>query len=218
MEKIRVMVVDDHPTFRDGLCRFLKEEEDIEVIGTAANGEDAVRLARELCPDVTVIDVVMPGLNGIETARRISAATPGTAILMVSAFGYEAYLLASLQAGAKGYMVKDTPVNELISAIRLVHSGQDVFDHKAISKVLRRVSGGGKGPRHLTELRERELDVLRLAAKGMSNGSIADQLGISERTVQTHMVNIFRKLEVGSRTEAVLHAVREGWLTLNDLH
>ena len=218
MEKISVLVADDHPAFREGLCRFLGEEEDLEVIAKPADGEQAVRLAKELLPDVAIIDVAMPKLNGIEAAKQIKAACPNTAILMVSAYSYESYLLASLRAKAAGYILKNASLDELINAVRMVHNGEAVFDFKSISKVLGQLTTDEDTERKmLAELHHRELEVLKLAAKGRSNKEIAEELGISERTVQTHMVNIFRKLEVGSRTEAVLHALREGWLNLDDL-
>ena len=218
VERIRVLVADDHPAFRDGLCRFLEEEEDLEVVARPNDGEEAAALAAQQRPDVAIIDVAMPKLNGIEAAKRIKAASPKTAILMVSAYGYESYLLASLRAGVAGYMLKNAPVDELISAVRMVHNGEGVFDLKAVSKILGRLStqAGDEG-RAVGELHRREIQVLKLAARGLSNKGIAGELGISERTVQAHMVNIFKKLEVGSRTEAVLRALREGWLSLDDL-
>ena len=218
MEKIRVLIADDHPAFREGLCQLIEHEEDLECVAKPADGEEAVRLAIELLPDVAIIDIAMPKLNGIEAARQIKAARPAIAILMVSAFGYESYILASLRAGAAGYLLKNAPLRELTNAIRSVHVGEAVFDLKAASKILRRLADD-KGEKRggLEELQPRELEVLRLAGKGMSNKEIAGELVLSERTVQTHLVNIFRKLGVGSRTEAVLHALREGWLTLDDL-
>ena len=218
MEKIRVLIADDHPAFREGLCQLIEHEEDLECVAKPADGEEAVRLAIELLPDVAIIDIAMPGLNGIEAARQIKAARPAIAILMVSAFGYESYVLASLRAGAAGYLLKNTPLRELTNAIRSVHASEAVFDLKAASKILSRLADD-KGEKRggLEELQPRELEVLRLAGKGMSNKEIAGELVLSERTVQTHLVNIFRKLGVGSRTEAVLHALREGWLTLDDL-
>lgn len=218
MDKIKVLVADDHPTFREGLCHFLEKETDMEVVARATDGDETVRLAGELSPDVAIIDVAMPRLNGIEAAKRIKATRPGTAILMVSAYGYESYMLASLRAGAAGYMLKTAPVSELVSAVRMVRTGEAVFDLKGISNVLRRLGDEeGEERRDLAELRRREIDILKIAAKGLSNKGIAEHLGISERTVQTHLVNIFRKLQVGSRTEAVLRALRQGWLTLDDL-
>ena len=218
MDKIKVLVADDHPAFREGLCRLIDGEKDMECVATVPNGEEAARLAKELAPDVAIIDVAMPKLNGIEATKQIKAACPTTAILMVSAFGYESYLLASLRAGAAGYLLKSTPLRELTNAVRSVQAGEAVFDLKSASKILRRLSAEKDAKRRsLEELHPRELGVLRLAANGMSNKEIAVELVISERTVQTHMVNIFGKLGVGSRTEAVLHALKEGWLTFDDL-
>ena len=218
MEKIRVLIADAHPVFREGLCQLLEHEEDMECVAKPADGEEAVRLTMELLPDVAIIDIAMPKLNGIEAVKQIKAARPATAILIVSAFDYESYILASLRAGAAGYLLKSTPLHELTNAIRSVHAGEAVFDFRATSKILRRLADDkGEERRYLEELKPRELEVLRLAGKGISNKEIAGELVISERTVQTHLVNIFRKLGVGSRTEAVLHALKEGWLTLDDL-
>jgi len=218
MEKIRILVADDHPTFRDGLCRFIEEESDLEVVAKSMDGEETVRLAKELKPDVAIIDVAMPKLNGIEAAKQIKEMYPGIAILMVSAFKYESYMLASLRAGAAGYVIKTAPIADLINAIRMVHTGEAVFDMKVVSNLLGRIAAEeGRTRKGLARLQQRELEVLKLAAKGMSNQQIATELVISTRTVQTHMVNIFKKLEVGSRTEAVLRALREGWLIPDDL-
>lgn len=217
MDRIRILVADDHPTFREGLCHFLESESDIEVVAKTADGEETVRLAKELVPQVAIIDVSMPKLNGIEAARQIKAACPATAILMVSAYNYQSYLLASVRAGAAGYVLKSAPVSELVGAVRMVLNGEGVFDLKGLSQVLKHVAQPGIEQQDAVELHQRELDVLKMAARGLGNKEIAKALSISERTVQTHMVNIFRKLEVGSRTEAVLRALREGWLALEDL-
>ena len=220
MKRIRVLVADDHPAFREGLTRLLAEEGDIEVVAEAGDGEEAVELASELLPDIAVIDVSMPKINGIEATRRIKAACPATAILIVSAYGYESYVLGAVEAGAAGYLVKNVRVRELVSAIRAVHAGETVLDPQAAHRVFSRLShtrGMTRVGETAPQLHQREMEVLRLAAGGMSNKEIAQELAISVRTVQTHMVNIFGKLGVGSRTEAVLHALREGWLTLDDL-
>ncbi|MFC1925270.1 response regulator [Chloroflexota bacterium] len=215
---IKILIADDHPTFREGLCRFLEEEVDMEIVATPENGEEAVKLAKELQPDVAIIDVAMPKLNGIEAARQIKASHPGIAILMVSAYNYEAYVRAALQAGVEGYVLKSAPIDELVSAIRLVHVGEAVFNMKAASKILRQlVTSEGKERRDLEGLHSRELEILKRVAEGKSNRDIASELFLSERTVQTHMINIFRKLKVNSRTEAVLRALKEGWIVLEDL-
>lgn len=216
--KIKVLVADDHPTFRDGLCRFLEDEEDIEIVAKPQNGKQAVILAKELQPDVAIIDVSMPELNGIEATKQIKSACPDIAILMVSAFDYESYIRASLQAGAAGYMLKTAPTSELVSAIRLVSIGEAVFDMKTAGRIMHNlfVNGDEEGGA-FARLYPREIEILKQAAKGKSNKAIGEELVISERTVQTHMVHIFKKLEVGSRTEAVLRALKDGCITIDDL-
>ena len=218
MEKTKVLVADDHPAVREGLCRALEAEEDIEVIAQAVNGEEAVSLAKELELDVAIIDAAMPGLSGIDAARQIKEYCPMIAILILSAYDYRSYVLAALRAGVAGYLLKSTPLNDIVSAVRMVHNGEAVFDLKVVADILPRLGNTtDKSSVHLGELHGRELEVLKLAAKGISNREIARQLYIGERTIQTHFVNIFRKLRVGSRTEAVLHALKNGWLTLDDL-
>lgn len=216
MEKIRLLIADDHPAFREGLSRLLEEEEDLECVAISADGTEAVKLAKELHPDVAIIDVSMPNLDGIKATEEIKAACPDTAVLMVSAFDYQSYVLASLQAGASGYMSKDRPLRELISAIRLVRGGDSILDLKATDAIVHCLIDSGRGRKtSFDELQSRELDVIKLTAKGMSNKDIANELFISERTVQTHLINIFRKLGVNSRTQAVLYALRKGWITLD---
>ena len=218
MNKIRVLIADDHPVFREGLCYFLTKEDDLDVIARAKDGAEAVALAKELRPDVAILDIAMPKLDGIEAAKQIKSACPNTAILMLSAYGYDSYILASLRAGAAGYLLKNAPINDLISAIRLAYAGEAVLDLKAVDKVLRYLAvEEGQEKRDIDVLHHREREVLKQAAKGKSNKAIGEELFISERTVQTHMVNIFQKLRVGSRTEAVLRALKEGWITLDDL-
>jgi len=212
------MVVDDHPAFRDGLSRLLEEETDIEVVATPGDGEEAVDLANKLKPKVIVMDISMPKMNGIEAAKLIKSSCPEIAILMVSAYSYQSYVLASLRAGAAGYLLKNAPLQELTKAIRMVSSGEGVFDMKVTGNLLRHLATDKVEMRKdLEELHPRELQILTSAAKGMGNKEIAGELEISERTVQTHLVNIFRKLRVGSRTEAVLQGLKQGWLTLDDL-
>lgn len=218
MGKIRVMVVDDHPAFRDGLSRLMEEETDFEVVGTPGDGEQAVVAAHQLRPDVIVMDISMPKLNGIEATKQIKNSIPEIAVIIVSAFSYPSYIVAALRSGASGYLLKNAPLQELMKAIRLVNSGEGVFDMKVTGGILRRLAADKtERLKNSEELHPRELQVLNLAAKGGNNKEIANLLDISERTVQTHLVNIFRKLRVSTRTEAVLHALKEGWLTLDDL-
>jgi NarL family two-component system response regulator LiaR len=220
VEKIRLLIADDHPTFRDGLRRILEDEEDFECVGTASDGVEAVALAKKLEPDVVLIDINMPRLRGAEAAKEIRKSCPNVAIIMLSAFDYEAYIVASLQSGARGYLLKSTSLEKLTSSIRLVHRGESVLDIKATDKLVRRLQpqaeeNDSKGA-EFQRLYKRELQVLELAARGMSNKEIASELAISERTVQTHLVNIFKKLGATSRTQAVLYALKEGWVSLDD--
>ncbi|MFC1864806.1 response regulator [Chloroflexota bacterium] len=218
MQKIRLLIADDHPSFLEGLARLLQDEEDLECIAKSEDGVEAARLAKELQPDVAIIDVSMPNLNGIEVAKQIKAACAKTAILMISGFEYHSYILASLQAGATGYMSKSAPLDEIVSAIHLVHRGGSVIDLKTTENIVQRLSSRDiSDKRDSEQLQSREQEVIKLAAKGLSNKEIASQLFISERTVQTHLVNIFKKLGVNSRTQAVLNALKKGWLTLDNL-
>ncbi len=217
MGKIRILVADDHPAFREGLRRCLEDEKDLQVVAESADGEETVALARELQPDVSIIDVSMPKLNGVEAARQIRVSSPTAVILMISAFDNQSYILSSLQAGAAGYMLKTAPLSDIISAIRLVHAGKAVFDLRSVGKILDRFSRDTGERGEINSLQPRELEVIRLVAKGMSNKEIASKLGISGRTVQTHLVNVFKKLGASSRTEAVLCALREGWIALDEL-
>ena len=219
-EKIRVLLADDHPAFREGLSRLLQEEIDLEIVGVVGDGQEAVTLAGQLLPDVAIIDIAMPNLNGIEAIKMIKLNSPKTAVVVLSAYDYESYILPAIEAGAVAYLLKTVRVREVAGAVRAVYAGQTVLDGTASHKLLSRLSSSsGRSSMQETRprLNPRELEVLRLGAKGMSNRDIATQLVIGERTVQTHFRNILQKLKVSSRTEAVLHALREGWITLEDL-
>ena len=220
MEKIKVLLADDHPAFREGLSRLLSEQDDLIIVGEAADGEEAVKLANELKPDVAVVDIAMPKLNGIEATKRIKEVCPNTAVLIVSAYDDEPYVINAIEAGASGYLLKSIRVRELSAAIRAVHRDEMIFDSSAARKVFDSMTVSKDKPstdEPSSPLKQREFEVLKLAAKGMSNKEIGQELTISTRTVQSHLVNIFTKLNVNSRTEAVLHALREGWIALDDL-
>ncbi|RLC93919.1 MAG: DNA-binding response regulator [Chloroflexi bacterium] len=218
METIRVLVADDHPTFREGLVRVVADQDDMEVVAQAGDGEEAVQLASQVRPDVAVLDVAMPKLNGIEATRLIKEVSPKTAVLIVSAYGHDPYVLGAIEAGASGYLLKEARIWELVNAVRSLHAGETVLDPTAARKVFGRlVHSTSRGRDTSQRLHQRELEVLKLATKGMSNKEIAVALSISVRTVQAHLVNIFNKLEVSSRTEAVIRALKEGWVTLDDL-
>lgn len=209
--KIGILIVDDHPTFREGLRHLLQAEPDLEVVGMASDGEQAVKKVQELKPDVAIIDIAMPRVSGIEATRRIKALNPATAVIALSAYDYDSYVLPALEAGALGYLLKTTGVSNVVSAVRAVNAGQTVLDPTAHQRLLSRLDRTmGKPARGAgsPQLRRREMEVLALAATGHNNRAIADRLVISDRTVQTHFRNILRRLGVSSRTEAVAKAIR----------
>jgi NarL family two-component system response regulator LiaR len=218
--KIRILLADDHAVVREGTKALLKQEDDLEVMAEAGDGKKAVQLAIRQRPDVVIMDFAMPKLNGIEATRQIKAVDPTIAILVLTAYDSEQYVFAFLEAGAAGYLLKDVHVDELANAIRAVHAGESILHPAIARKVINRFAqptGKRSGEENgLTPLTERELEVLKLAAKGMSNHEIARQLSISVRTVQTHLANIFNKMSVGSRTEAVVCGLKRGWLTFED--
>jgi NarL family two-component system response regulator LiaR len=203
---IRILLADDHALVRQGTRELLEREGDLEVVAEAANGEEAVRLTCEHSPDIALMDIAMPVLNGIDATRQIKAARPGVSVLILSAYDDDQYIFALLEAGAAGYLLKNV--------------GAEAVLHPAIARrVLSRIAPPQEKQAEISapdRLSEREMEVLRLAAKGLKNQDIADELCLSVRTVQTHLSNIFGKMGVGSRTEAVLEALKRGWLTLQD--
>jgi DNA-binding NarL/FixJ family response regulator len=220
MNKIKVLIADDHALFREGTHSLIDHEKDMEVVGEACDGEETIKLVTELHPHVVLMDIAMPKVNGIEATRRIKADFPSTAVLILTAYDNDQYIVALLEAGAAGYLLKNVSGSDLVNAIRAVYAGEAVLHPAIAQKVFSRLGSTGREshePAQLDELSEREMEILRLAAKGMSNQDIATQLYLSRRTVQAHLANIFRKMDVGSRTEAVLQALRKGWLVLDDL-
>lgn len=217
MSKIKVLVADDHLLAQQGLRRILEQADDIECVAVAKNGKRAAELARKKLPDVALLDVAMPVMNGIEATKVIKASCPSTAVIILSAYDYDHYIHACVEAGASGYLLKnDVLPRRLVNAIRTVHGGTNVFDRKA-GEIMRKMAirKGKRGP-VLDELRNRELQILKLVIKGMSNKEIATELCISEQTVGTHLANIFKKLGVQSRVEAMLYALKKGWDSLNE--
>ncbi len=213
--RIRVLLADDHPAVRAGIRQFLERDPSIEVIAEAENGEEALALIDRHRPDVVILDLRMPGLSGLEVLRRLHAEHPEIRVLVLTAYDDDPYIFAALRAGARGYLLKTAGPEDLIRGIRMVHAGRSVLDPGVAERLveeLGRPEAGG-GPERLTE---RELEVLRLAARGLTNRAIGFQLGISERTVHSHLINIFAKLGVSTRTEAVLKAIRLGWISLED--
>jgi DNA-binding NarL/FixJ family response regulator len=220
LETIKILIADDHAFVREGTRRILEQESDLEVVAEAGDGEETVKLASELKPDVALIDVAMPKLDGIEATRQIKALCPAVAVLVLSAYDDDQFVFGLLEAGAAGYMLKSVRGQEIVDAIRAVHAGESVLHPSVARKVLNRfasVSGKPRERKSLELLTEREMDVLKLVTKGLSNKDIADKLCLSVRTVQGHLANIFNKLRVSSRTEAVVHALKEGWVTLDDV-
>jgi NarL family two-component system response regulator LiaR len=220
MNKIKVLIADDHAVVRDGTRRILEQEADMEVVAEAADGTEAVKLAGSSKPDVAIIDIAMPGMDGIEATRQIKSLYPSVAILILSAYDDDQFVFSLLEAGAAGYLLKSVRGRELIEAVRQVHAGESVLHPAIARKVLNRfvpTPGRPSPPQTAEILSDREIEVLRLATGGLSNQQIADKLFLSLRTVQAHLGHIFNKLQVSSRTEAVVHALKEGWVTLEDI-
>jgi two-component system, NarL family, response regulator LiaR len=220
LAKIKVLIADDHAVVREGTRRILEQEPDMEVVGEAGDGEEAVNLATDLKPDVAIIDIAMPKMDGIEATKRIKAAWPSINVLILSAYDDDQFIFSLLEAGAAGYLLKSIRSRELIDAIRAVYSGESVLHPSIARKVLNRfvsTSGKPEGQEPSGVLSDREMEVLKLAARGLSNQDIAEKLCLSIRTVQGHLGHIFNKLQVGSRTEAVVRALKEGWVALDDV-
>jgi len=218
LDKIKILIADDHAVVREGTRRILEQEEDLEVVAEAGDGEEAVRQATRLKPDVAIIDVAMPKLDGIEATKQIKSACPAITVLILSAYDDDQFVFSLLEAGAAGYLLKSVRGSELVDAVRAVQAGESVLHPSIARKVLNRfarISGEPKEKEATEVLSEREMDVLRLVTKGLSNKDIAEELCLSIRTVQGHLGNIFNKLQVGSRTEAVVRALKEGWVTID---
>ncbi len=215
---IRILLADDHVLVRQGTRQLLEWYPDLKVVGEAGNGEEAIGLCTELQPDVVVMDVRMPELGGLEATRQIKQRWPDIAVLVLSAHDDDEYLFTLLDAGADGYLLKTVEAEELARAIRATHAGQTSLDPTVARKVMQQFAGGHSLAEALAHKREpdmltdREMEVLRHASKGLSNKEIGQYLFISDRTVQAHLSNIYSKLKVGSRTEAVMEAVRRGWI------
>ncbi len=209
---LRVLLADDHAVVRKGIRDFLAEDPAIQVTAEAASGDEAWALLARQTPDVAVLDIRMPGLSGIELTRRIKAQYPQVRVLILTAYDDEPYVLALLRAGADGYILKTADSQELIRAVKTVAQGKSVLDSQIAPKLIANLAG----TRTIEPLSERELEVLRGVAKGWTNREIGAALGISDRTVQGHLANIFGKLHVASRTEAVTVALQQGLITLED--
>jgi DNA-binding NarL/FixJ family response regulator len=212
--KIRVLLADDHHMVRAGIRELLTGSGEIQVIAEAGDGEQAKAMILKHKPDVAVLDIQMPKASGIEVTRWVRAEVPSTGVLVLTAYDDDPYVMAVLQAGANGYVLKTSQAESLIQAVRDVHEGRSVLDPSITGKLMSGLfRSGDRGAAQ--DLTERELDVLRLAARGYTNKAIGVQLGISNRTVQGHLAHIFAKLQAASRTEAVMRAVSLGWIPQN---
>jgi len=215
---LRVLLADDHAVVRKGIREFLEEDGEVTVVAEASGGAEAVRLAGEHRPTVAVLDVQMPGLNGIEATRQIKAAYPEIRVLILTAYDEDPYVFALLRAGADGYVLKNADPDDLVRAVKAVAGGGKVLAPDIAAKVVAQVTSGkpAAAQDQVEALTEREVAVLRLAAQGWTNKAIAAELQISDRTVQGHLANIYGKLGVTTRTEAVTKALKFGWLVLDD--
>jgi DNA-binding NarL/FixJ family response regulator len=213
MKPIRILLADDHPVVRDGLRALLEREADMSIVAEAADGRETVRLAEEQSPDVVIMDLAMPIMNGIEATRRIVAKSPHTAVVILSMHQDESYVLGSLNAGAKGYLLKDSMRREVIEAVRAVSQGRSFLTRK-VSAMLREDYIGQLRRRGLEDsyelLTDREREILQLIAEGRANKEVASLLNISLTTVETHRTHILQKLDLHSVPELILYAVRKG--------
>jgi DNA-binding NarL/FixJ family response regulator len=216
--KIKILLAEDHKIVREGTRQLLEQAPDMEIVGEAADGLEAVRLASDLRPDVVVMDVRLPGMNGIEATRVIAARLPEVRILILSAYDDDSYVFPLLEAGASGYLLKTSSGAELAEAIRRVWAGETALSPRITAKLVGRL--GHRGAYRAAEMQdgltEREMEVLRATARGLPNKTIAGSLSISPQTVQVHLRNIFSKLGVGNRSEAVAYAIRHGWIRLEE--
>jgi NarL family two-component system response regulator LiaR len=210
---IRVVIADDHNVVRKGIRDLLSDEDDIAVIGEARNGHEAVDLATALLPDVVVMDIAMPELSGVEATRQIRAAAPGVRVLVLTAYADDPYIYSLLDAGAASYILKTAESREIVRAVRATAAGQTALDPAVAPRLIARLTRPTATGDTLTD---RELDVLRHAARGLTNKQIGAELQISDRTVQNHLANIYAKLNVASRTEAVTEALQRSLIRLNE--
>jgi DNA-binding NarL/FixJ family response regulator len=210
MGNIRVLIADDHLVVREGLEAMLHSNDEFEIVGLAVDGLEALRLVEELRPDVVLIDVQMPKMDGIEATRRIMQQVPETQVVILSSFDQDEYIYKAIQAGARGYVLKDIDLDALLDVVRAAAQGESVLPPAIATKLVEHISA----QRMQVSLTQREQEVLCLLAKGLRNKEIASQLNITERTVKSHVANIIAKLGVSSRTEAVSQALKEGRVKL----
>jgi two-component system, NarL family, response regulator LiaR len=216
MDKITVMLIDDHRVVRQGLRDFLELQEDIDVVGEASSGEEGVQVAGQLLPDVVLMDLVMPGIDGVETTRRVKAVSPSSRVIVLTSFADDDKVFPAIKAGAISYLLKDISPEDLAHAIRAAQRGEAVLHPEVAAKLMQEFSAPRPNEAPVDQLTPREMDVLRLVAKGMSNKEIADKLIISEKTTKTHLSNILSKLHLADRTQVAIYALRKRLVPMND--
>ena len=208
---ISVLIVDDHAVVRQGVRAFLDTQSDVSVVGEAASGEEAVRLAAEYAPDVVLMDLVMPGMDGVEATRQVKRVSPRTQIIVLTSYHDDEHIFPAIRAGAISYLLKDVAPDVLVDAVRKAARGEAVLHPRVAARVIRELSALPDEPLSpFAELSERELEVLRLIAEGLSNAEIAERLVISEKTVKSHVSNILSKLHLADRTQAAVYAWKKG--------
>ena len=218
MSNIRLIIVDDHEIVRHGLRSFLDLLDDIDVVGEGSNGHDAVALARDTMPDVILLDLIMPEMDGVEATRQIRKENPDAKIVILSSYSNEDKVMPALEAGATGYLLKDMAPDDLATAIRETYRGQTQLHPEITRQLMAKLQNPGEspsGPAALDTLTDREIDVLKLIARGLSNDEIAFELHISSLTVKTHVSNLLGKLDLADRTQAAIYAIRHGVAPLN---
>jgi DNA-binding NarL/FixJ family response regulator len=213
-DALRVLIVDDHDLFRSGLRNLLEEETGVQIVGEAAGGQEAVRIVRELAPDVVVMDLNMPGMGGVDATRHITAVAPLTRVVMLTISDEDNDVIDAILAGACGYLLKDSSIQDLMAGIRAAAQGESLISPIIASKVLQRVRASSTQPEIEStiraELSDREIEVLKLIANGKDNAMIAGELHISPKTVKNHISNILMKLQIDNRIQAAVYAVRSG--------
>lgn len=209
-EPITVLLVDDHSMIRMGLRAYFATLADIAVVAEASSGEEAVKAATQHAPDVALMDLMMPGMDGVEATRQLKGASPRTQVIVLTSYHDDEHIFPAIQAGALSYLLKDVDPDELADAVRRAHAGEAVLNPRVAARVVQEMRGERETFNPFTELTEREMEVLRLIADGMSNGEIAEQLVIAEKTVKSHVTNILSKLHLADRTQAAVYAWREG--------
>jgi DNA-binding NarL/FixJ family response regulator len=214
MEAIKILIADDHPVVREGLMAMLSREADFNVVGEAKDGVEAVNKTKELSPDVILMDLRMPEMDGVEAMRQIRPAMPDVKFIILTTYSDDDYIFSGIEAGARAYLLKDAPREDLFKAIRSVYRGESLIQPVVASKLLDRFSQLSRRTPSGEELSERELEVLCLMAKGAANKEISAELNIAQSTVKTHITNIFQKLGVNDRTEAVTQALKKGIIRL----